>query len=126
MATPFQERRVSRTTETLSIGVVGIHAVPEVEDMPRAPVRASQDPPHALADEVVRPVEHRGIEIPLHAFALTDPRPPFIERNAPVEPDDVAASLADVFEKLSRADPEVDRGAVEVAQRLEDGRACVA
>ena len=84
----------------------------EVENMSGAPVRARQDLLHTLADEVVRRVEHRGIEIPLHGFAFADPGPPFIQRNSPVEPDDVAPSLADVLQKLARADPKVDRRAV--------------
>ena len=87
--------------------------------MSGAPVRERQDSLHAFADEIVRSIEHRRIEIPLYALVFADSGPPFVERHPPVEPDDVTAGLADVPEQLAGADPEVDRRAVEVAQRLD-------
>ena len=97
--------------------------MPEVEDVPRAPARERQNPLHALTNVVVGCVEHGRIEVALDAFVPTDSLPSLVERDAPVEPDDVPSGLADVFQELTRTDAEVDRRTVEGSERLEDGGA---
>ena len=60
---------------------------------PRRPADGVQDPLRRGRDPLERAEQQRRIEIPLHAAVRADDLPPALDRDAPVEADDVAAGL---------------------------------
>ena len=62
----------------------------EVEDVPVAPARALEHVERRRLETVPRREQRGRIEVALHA-SLADELPAFVERDAPVEPDHVAA-----------------------------------
>ena len=91
------------------------HAVAEVEDVARAPVRARQDVERLALDDVPGGRERRRIEVALHG-AVPDEAPSLVEREAPVEADHVAACGGEAAEEVGGAGSEVDRRDVDGAE----------
>src|SRR5262245_8001851 len=87
--------------------------------MTRPPSGTAEDIPRCGLDPLPRTEQHRRVEVALHPPVLAYLGPPTIERNAPVEADDVAAGCRHVREKRRRASAEVDR---RHSQRREDAR----
>src|ERR1700719_1218596 len=65
------------------------HAMPEVEDVPRATTRAPEYVAGPLADQLWRSQQHGRVQVSLDASIRADPIPAAVQWNAPVEGDDV-------------------------------------
>ena len=70
----------------------------------------SEDFFHAGFDDVLWGEERDGVEVALHRAAGADRAPAFVERDAPVEAEDVGACFAHRGEKRCSVDAEVDDG----------------
>src|SRR5205807_5842398 len=98
-------------------GCLRQHAVAEVEDVSR-PSTCSREHCTCLGGcDSVRSDESGGLEVALDAEPTPDPQPGLVERQPPVDADDVAAGSRHELEEVRRVCAEVDGGRVEVAQR---------
>ena len=84
---------------------LGQDAVAQIEDVAGPSRRLSEDGLDATAQLGQRREEGRGIEVALHRDVVTQARPPGVEVDAPVEPDDVAARGALAFEDAAVSVP---------------------
>src|SRR6185312_11973725 len=87
----------------------GWHTVPKVEYMTRPPSGTRENSAGLGLDSLPRAEQEGRIEVPLHAPVLTGLRPATVERNAPVEPDHVAARLGHRRQERCRPGTEMDR-----------------
>src|SRR6059036_284308 len=89
--------RMHRLDEQLKILDVGLgqDAVAEIEDVTRSPRGATQDVARTLDHESGRSEQHGGVEIALHTALESKAAPTLVERNPPVEGNDVRAGLDD-------------------------------
>src|SRR5437879_4184201 len=83
--------------EQLKVGDarVGKHAVTEIEDVTGAAAGAPQHVPRALADQIGRSQEHRGVEVALDCAGVADSPPALVQRHPPVQRYDVGPGLGD-------------------------------
>ena len=96
--------------------------MPEVEDVPRPPAGERQDVACFPRDDVEGGEQDPGIEIALDA-AAADPGPGLVEREAPVDADDVAPGPRHGLEEMRGGRAEVDGGHPGGGNRLEDAPA---
>src|SRR5712691_2354828 len=101
-------------------GGFGRHAMTEVEDVTGAPACPSQHVARPLSNEAGGAEQNGRVEIALHAALESDAAPTMVERDAPVQRDDVRTSLRDRFEQARRAGTEVDSRRARRRERLED------
>ena len=83
-------------------------AVAEVEDVARTAGGAVEDVERLRLDDLPWSEQHGRIEVALHG-AVGHLRPAGVERDAPVEPDHVAAGRGHLLEQRGGAGAEVDR-----------------
>src|SRR6266508_2968579 len=95
---------------------VGQDAVAEVEDVPVAACDCFEDPERRGLSPLPGAEQEGGIEIPLDGAVRADDLPAALDRDPPVEADDVAADGGHVAEEMERAGAEVDRGHVHARQ----------
>src|SRR4030088_3408255 len=67
-------------------GGLGEHAVAEVEDVSRTSGGTAQDATDAVADELGRAQQHRGVEVALDSALEADALPAAIQRPPPPQP----------------------------------------
>src|SRR5207302_7107299 len=97
------------------------HTVSEVEDVPLCRCTATQDVAGSIGDDGPGR-EHDGrVEVSLHSSTGPDALCGLVERDAPVDPDDIGTGLTHQPEQLTGADAEVDPG--HLRHRLEHPRA---
>ena len=101
---------------------LGEDAVPEVEDVPGAAVRLGQDQPSLAGDDVEGGEHHARIEVALDG-AVADPAPGLVERQPPVDADDVRPGAGHGLEEVGGRGPEVDGRHPGLRHRLEDAAA---
>src|SRR5579872_5544873 len=80
----------------------------QVEDVPRPSRRTPEYVLGALADELGGPEQDGRIEVALDPDAGADPLPAFVERNAPVQRNDVGARRRDRLEQDGGVGAEVN------------------
>ena len=113
---PAQSCTSSASRVTDSAFVPGSTPCPRLKMWPgRPPARASTSSA-AASIALPRPEQQRGIEVALHAAVVADERPAVVERDAPVEADDVAARARHRRQQRRRAGAEVDRRHVDARE----------
>src|SRR5580658_10405186 len=95
------------------------HAVAEVEDVSGPAGREREDLPRLAFDDIERREHHPGIEVALDA-EVADPAPRLIERQAPVDADDVRTAACHRLEEMRGRRPEVDRRHARLRDGLKD------
>src|SRR5579864_4822649 len=83
-------------------------AVPQIENMARTPCGLLQDRFSARAYELVLCEQHTGIEISLNRAAMLQQAPAFVERDAPIQSNDLSACLLHIRKKSGGIGAEVD------------------
>src|SRR5207302_8383327 len=76
-------------------GRVRKDTVSEVEDVARAPARAPQHVTCAIADEIGRTEQHRGVKVALDCAGVADSPPALLPPHPPIHPDQVATGFPD-------------------------------
>ena len=92
----------------------------EIEDVAGPAARPSQHVIRPRSDQVGRSEQHGGVEIALDAMLVADPIPARVKRHAPVQRNDVWASVRDRLEQVSRIGPEMDAWNPRRRERVED------
>src|SRR5262245_13281871 len=87
---------------------LGENAVAEVEDVPWATGCLLQDRLGARRDLFLSRKKNYRIEVPLHSAAMGEHPPTAIERNAPVESDDVGIRLLHEWKQGRRVCAEIN------------------
>ena len=93
----------------------------EIEDVPGPAGRPPKHIASSLADQLRRSQQHRRIHVALDAAIKTDAGPTTVQRNAPVERDDVGARQCNRLEQPGSVGAEVDGGHAERRELFEDG-----
>src|SRR5215212_4568052 len=88
---------------------IGWHSVPKVEYMTRPPSGTVENSSRFGFDPLPRGEQHGRIEVALYAALVADFGPAAVQRDAPVEADDVAAGGGHVAQERRRTGAEVDR-----------------
>src|SRR5580658_6271270 len=89
-------------------GGVGNDAVAEVEDVAGAAGGEREDLEDAGFEDLFGSEESDRVEVALHGGVVSDGAPAGVERDAPVEADDVGAGLAEGGKEAGGVDAEVD------------------
>ena len=77
------------------------NAVAEIEDVSGAPARALEHVVGGREHAVEGRKQQGGIEIALDSAIVSDALPRFVERDAPVGADDIAACVAEILEDVA-------------------------
>src|SRR6058998_2394782 len=99
--------RLDQELKILDAGL-GQDAVAEIEDVTRSPRGATQDVARTLDHEPGRSEKHGGVEIALRTALESKAAPTLVERNPPVEGDDVRAGVDDRLQQGRGTGAEVD------------------
>src|ERR1022692_889682 len=94
-------------------------SVAEVEDVPWPPTRLGEDLVCLTRDHIEGREHHPGVEVALDA-AVADPPPRLVERQPPVDADDVGAAPCHGLEQMRGGGPEVDGWYAGLGYGLED------
>src|SRR5207237_10826813 len=86
----------------------GQYSVPEIEDVARTSACAAQHFVSSGEDTLDRAKQHRGIEVALNAVVVTDLRPRFIERLAPVNANHFASRRRELADDRGGGDAAVE------------------
>src|SRR5438309_8942782 len=82
----------------------------EVEDVARAPRGAQQHSARLTFDDLPGSQQNSGLEVTLDALVESDAAPCFVEREAPIHTDHVAAGGCHLLQQVRRTGAEVDGG----------------
>ena len=84
---------------------VGEYPVAQVEDVPGAAIRSSENTGGRLLYRRERRQQNRGLKIPLQPPIEADSPPRLVESDPPIDADDVASFIREVREELERDAP---------------------
>ena len=110
--------QVDDPREHVRIGL-GEHAVAEVEDVALGGGALGEDAADLAVDDVPAGEQQRRVEVALQRPGPAAAGGGDVQRQPPVDPDDVGAGLAHGAQQLAGADPEVDARQAGVGQPLQ-------
>ena len=96
--------------------------VTEIEDVSDAPAGTVEHPLGMGDGDLARRKEHCRVEVALDGAVMTDARPSFGQRSAPIEPENRATSVTHRLEERRRASTEVDDRYTDRLDILQDRR----
>jgi hypothetical protein len=82
--------------------------VPEVENMTGTALRLVEHPARLPHEFIARRKQDDGVEIPLNRYTVPQPPASRIERDPPVDSNDVSSRVALKFEKRAGVSPEMN------------------
>src|SRR4051812_31376158 len=103
--------RVNELDQPREVGGIGVRkdAVAEVEDGAVAASDEVENPVRRGCDPLEGAEEKRRVEVPLYAALRSDDLPAAVDRDPPVETDDVTAGHGHRGQEMGGSRPEVDR-----------------
>src|SRR5437667_1905189 len=115
-------RFVDEVHEASEVLLLGLRqdAVSQVEHMARAPRGAAQNVRRRGPPDLGTADEGRRIQIPLDPVFRSDPLPRGVDRNAPVDPDQVSSRRGERLQEIGRAGPKVNEWDAGLSDLIEE------